>query len=108
MGAIEKLLASPRVAIATGVGVLVVCVYIAWAIYVGASRGFNAGLGTALAWPLMVAALALIAAPLAGAGVLVRRAVLGRRQGRAGPSDEPGVAAPDDEGGEPEAGTGAA
>lgn len=63
----------PRFAIAIAAGVLIGIAWIAWAIYVTASNGSTAGLGVLLTWPVLIGALALVAAPFVLTGVLVKR-----------------------------------
>lgn len=64
---------NPRIAIAWAVGGLLLLAWIAWTAYVTAENGANAGLGVLLSWPVVFAALALVAAPFVGTALLVRR-----------------------------------
>ena len=64
---------NPRVTVAVVGGVLLVCVWITWAVYVTSENGASAGLGVMIAWPAMVAALALISLPFIGGYMLFRR-----------------------------------
>ena len=64
---------NPRIAIGWAVGALLLVAWIAWAAYVTAENGANAGLGVLLSWPVVFGALALVAAPFVAAAVLVRR-----------------------------------
>jgi hypothetical protein len=71
--AIERGRSNPRLAIAVIVGALLLIAWVAWAIYVTRDNGANAGLGVVLSWPVLLAALALIASPFVGLYLLVRR-----------------------------------
>jgi hypothetical protein len=71
--AIERGRSNPRLAIAVIVGALLLIAWVAWAIYVSRDNGANAGLGVVLSWPVLLAALALIASPFVGLYLLVRR-----------------------------------
>jgi hypothetical protein len=69
--------------------VLLVAVWIGWAIYTAADRGFNAGLGVLVAWPTLLLLAAIAIAPLAGIAYVIVRLV--RRQRLAtesGPDDD--------------------
>jgi len=52
--------------------VLVVAVWIGWAIYVAADRGVNAGLGVLVAWPALLLLAAIVATPFVAIAYLVR------------------------------------
>jgi type VI protein secretion system component VasK len=65
--------ANPWLAVGIAVAALLVVAWLTWAIYVGSDRGVNEGLGVLIAWPAMVAALALISLPFIGVYLLVRR-----------------------------------
>ncbi len=47
--------------------------WIGWSVYVTSDHGVRAGLGVVIAWPAMLAALALISLPFIGAYLLIRR-----------------------------------
>jgi hypothetical protein len=64
---------NPRLTVAVVGGALLVCAWIAWAIYVTSENGASAGLGVMIAWPAIVVALALVSLPLIGGYLLVRR-----------------------------------
>jgi hypothetical protein len=64
---------NPRVSVAIVGGALLVCAWIAWAVYATSENGASAGLGVMIAWPAMVAALALISLPVVGGYMLFRR-----------------------------------
>jgi hypothetical protein len=70
--AIERGRSNPRLAVAAIVGVLLLIAWVAWAIYVTSDNGANAGLGVVLSWPVLLAALALIASPFIGLYFLLR------------------------------------
>jgi hypothetical protein len=70
--AVERGRSKPRLAVAAIVGVLLLIAWVAWAIYVTSDNGANAGLGVVLSWPVLLAALALIASPLIGLYFLLR------------------------------------
>jgi hypothetical protein len=63
----------PRVAIAWAGGGLIVLAWIGWTVYVWVENGAGAGIGVLISWPAVFAALALVASPFVGAGLLVRR-----------------------------------
>ncbi len=63
----------PTLAIGIVGGVLVTIAWIAWAIYVTTNNGANAGLGVLITWPVLIGALALIAAPFVLTAMLVQR-----------------------------------
>jgi cytoskeletal protein RodZ len=70
--AIERGRSNPRLAIAAITGALLLIAWIAWAIYVTNDQGANAGLGVVLSWPVLLAALVVVASPLVGLYFLVR------------------------------------
>jgi hypothetical protein len=70
--------------------VLLVVVWIGWAIYTASDRGANAGIGVVVAWPTLLLLAAIAIAPLAGIAYIVVRHV--RRQRLATETD------PDDDG----------
>jgi hypothetical protein len=70
--AIERGRSNPLLGIAAVMGALVLIAWIAWAIYVTDDNGANAGLGVVLSWPVLLAALALVASPFVGLYLLVR------------------------------------
>ena len=63
----------PALAVGIVGGVLIGIAWIAWAIYVTTSNGVNAGLGVLITWPVLIGALALIAAPFVLTAMLVQR-----------------------------------
>jgi hypothetical protein len=70
---IERARSSPRTLIAIAVGALLVFAWIGWAIHVTSTKGGTAGLGVVIAWPAMLAALALVSLPFIGLYLLIRR-----------------------------------
>jgi hypothetical protein len=72
-GIVERLRSSRRVVVAVASGVLLLVAWIAWAVYVTSDNGAEAGLGVMIAWPAMLAALALISIPFIAAYLLVQR-----------------------------------
>jgi len=69
--AIERGRSNPRLGIAAIAAALLLIAWIAWAIDVTRDNGANAGLGVVLSWPVLVAALAVIASPFVGLYLLV-------------------------------------
>jgi hypothetical protein len=72
-GIIERARSNPRIVTAIAAGAVLLVAWIAWAIYVTSSNGATAGLGVVIAWPAMLAALALISLPFIGGYLLIRR-----------------------------------
>jgi hypothetical protein len=72
-GILERARSNPRVVIAIAAGAILTLAWIGWAIYVTSSNGATAGLGVVIAWPAMLAALALISLPFIGGYLLVKR-----------------------------------
>jgi hypothetical protein len=70
--AIERGRSNPRLGIAAIAGALLLIAWIAWAISVTNDHGANAGLGVVLSWPVLLAALVVVASPFAGLYLLVR------------------------------------
>jgi type VI protein secretion system component VasK len=70
---VARIRANPWLAVGIAVAALLVIAWLAWAIYVASDRGVNEGLGVLVAWPAMVAALALISLPFIGIYLLVKR-----------------------------------
>jgi hypothetical protein len=87
-GMFERARSNPRLVIAIAIARILVLAWIGWAIYVTSSNGASAGLGVVIAWPAMLAALALIALPIIGVYLLIRRLAVD--------SGTPGEADPDD------------
>jgi hypothetical protein len=72
-GMIERARSSPWLMVAIALGAILLLAWIAWAVYVTSSDGANAGLGVVIAWPAMLAALALISLPFIGGYLLIRQ-----------------------------------
>ena len=72
-GVIQRARSNPRLVVAIAAGTILLLAWIGWAIYVTSSNGASAGLGVVIAWPAMLAALALISLPFIGGYLLVRR-----------------------------------
>jgi hypothetical protein len=72
-GIFNRVRSSPRLAIGATVGALLVVAWIGWAVYVTSDQGARAGLGVVIAWPAILAALALISLPFIGLYLLIRR-----------------------------------
>src|SRR4051812_45890145 len=72
-GMIERARSNPRLMVAIAAGAILLLAWIGWAIYVTSSDGASAGLGVVIAWPAMLAALALISLPFIGGYLLIRR-----------------------------------
>jgi hypothetical protein len=70
---VEGVRRRPRYAIAIAAAALLGVAWIAWAIYVTANNGAAAGLGVLLSWPVLLGALALVAAPFVLTAMLVQR-----------------------------------
>ena len=72
-GMIERARSNPRLLVAIAAGAILLLAWIGWAIYVTSSNGATAGLGVVIAWPAMLAALALISLPFIGGYLLIRQ-----------------------------------
>jgi hypothetical protein len=64
---------NPWLAVGIVAAVVLVAAWLGWTIYVASDRGVNEGLGVLVAWPAMVAALALISLPFIGGYLLIKR-----------------------------------
>jgi hypothetical protein len=71
-GMIERARSSPWLMVAIALGAILILAWVAWAIYVTSSDGATAGLGVVIAWPAMLAALALVSLPFIGGYLLIR------------------------------------
>jgi hypothetical protein len=60
--------------------VLLVVVWIAWAIFTAADRGADAGLGVLVAWPTLILMVTVVVAPLAIIAFLIARLVSQQRR----------------------------
>jgi hypothetical protein len=72
-GILERARSNPRTVVAIAAGAVLLLAWIGWAIYVTSENGAGAGLGVVIAWPAMLAALALISLPFIGGYLLIRR-----------------------------------
>jgi hypothetical protein len=72
-GFVGRARSSPRLVVAIAGGAVLLLAWIGWAIYVTSDHGARAGLGVVIAWPAMLAALALISLPFIGGYLLIRR-----------------------------------
>lgn len=72
-GIVGRARSNPRWIVAIAGAAIVVLAWIGWAIYVTSSDGARAGLGVVIAWPAILAALALISLPFIGGYLLLRR-----------------------------------
>jgi hypothetical protein len=72
-GKLARIRSNPRLVVAIAAGAVLVCAWIGWAIHVTSSNGASAGLGVVIAWPAILAALALISLPFIGGYLLIRR-----------------------------------
>jgi hypothetical protein len=72
-GIVGRVRSNPRLVVAIAAGAILLLAWIGWAIYVTSSNGASAGLGVVIAWPAMLAALALISLPFIGGYLLIRR-----------------------------------
>lgn len=86
-GVVERLRESPRAAAAAAGAATLVVLYVGWLVYVTASEGTTAGLGVLLSWPLLLLAIALVALPFIGVGLLVSW-VVRKARGSGGSDDE--------------------
>ena len=69
----DRARSNPWLAVAIAAGAILVLAWIGWAIYVTGQNGAGAGLGVVIAWPAMLAALALISLPFVGGYLLAKR-----------------------------------
>ena len=72
-GIVERVRSNPRLLIAIATGAILILAWIGWAIHVTSSNGATAGLGVVIAWPALLAALALVSLPFIGLYLLIRR-----------------------------------
>lgn len=72
-GVVGRARSNPRWIVAIAGAAILILAWIGWAIYVTSSDGARAGLGVVIAWPAMLAALALISLPFIGGYLLIRR-----------------------------------
>jgi hypothetical protein len=72
-GFVGRARSNPRLVVAMAGGAVLLLAWIGWAIYVTSDHGARAGLGVVIAWPAMLAALALISLPFIGGYLLIKR-----------------------------------
>jgi hypothetical protein len=72
-GIVGRARSNPRWIVVFAGAAILVLAWIGWAIHVASSDGARAGLGVVIAWPAMLAALALISLPFIGGYLLIRR-----------------------------------
>ena len=72
-GFVGRARSNPRLVVAIAGGAVLLLAWIGWAIYVTSDHGARAGLGVVIAWPAMLAALAIISLPFIGGYLLIRR-----------------------------------
>jgi hypothetical protein len=72
-GVIGRVRSNALRVVAIAAGGLLLIGWIAWAVYVTTEKGATAGLGVVIAWPALLACLALVALPFAGIALLIRR-----------------------------------
>lgn len=84
-----------------GVAILILA-WIGWAIHVSSDDGARAGLGVLIAWPAMLAALALISLPFIGGYRLIRRLSAGGAENTAIAAEVSEEGDEEDEGEDPE------
>jgi hypothetical protein len=72
-GIVGRARSNPRWIVAIAAAAILILAWIGWAIYVTSSDGARAGLGVVIAWPAMLAALALVSLPFLGGYLLIRR-----------------------------------
>jgi ABC-type sulfate transport system permease subunit len=63
----------PWIAVAIALGAILVCAWLAWAVYVSGEHGARQGVGVLVAWPALVLAAAIVALPFVGGYFLIQR-----------------------------------
>jgi hypothetical protein len=87
MKVINRIRTSPRLVIASAVGVALVVGWVGWAIYATTQNGASEGIGVLIAWPVLIAAGALLIAPFVIGGLLLFRRDSGATPAIAGGGD---------------------
>jgi hypothetical protein len=87
-GLVGRARSSPWLLVAIVGGAIVILAWIGWAIYVTSDNGARAGLGVVIAWPAMLAALALISLPFIGFYLLLRHLSGSEQNGDAAETSE--------------------
>lgn len=72
-GLVGRARSNPWLLVAIVGGAILILAWIGWAIHVSNDAGARAALGVLIAWPAMLAALALISLPFIGGYLLIRR-----------------------------------
>lgn len=72
-GPVGRARSNPWLLVAIVGAAILILTWIGWAIHVTGDDGARAGLGVLIAWPAMLAALALISLPFIGGYLLIRR-----------------------------------
>jgi hypothetical protein len=72
-GLVGRARSNPWLLVAIVGGAILILAWIGWAIHVSSDAGARAAVGVLIAWPAMLAALALISLPLIGGYLLIRR-----------------------------------
>ena len=72
-GLIGRAREDTRLLLALAGAAILLLAWIGWAIYVASSDGARAGLGVLIAWPALLAALAIVSLPFIGGYLLIRR-----------------------------------
>jgi hypothetical protein len=72
-GLVGRARSNPWLLVAIVGGAILILAWIGWAIHVSSDAGARAALGVLIAWPAMLAALALISLPFIGGYLLIRR-----------------------------------
>lgn len=76
-GLVGRARSNPWLLVAIVGGAILILAWIGWAIHVSNDAGARAALGVLIAWPAMLAALALISLPFIGGYLLIRRVSAG-------------------------------
>jgi hypothetical protein len=71
--ALERVRSNPKLAVAIACGAVLLLAWVGWAIYVGSAHGSRSALGVLIAWPALLAALAIVSIPIIGGYLLIRR-----------------------------------
>jgi hypothetical protein len=72
-GMLDRARANPWLVVAIAAGAILILAWIGWAIYVTSEHGAGAGLGVVIAWPAILAGLALVSLPFIGGYLLIKR-----------------------------------
>jgi hypothetical protein len=68
----RRVWANPWLLVAIVVGVLLVCVWIAWAVHIWSENSARQGIGVLIVWPAVLAVLAVISIPFVWAFRVIR------------------------------------